>query len=82
MGECEPFRDQVMASMANNLRGSSTDVWNLKQRAEALNVLLDSGAEAGPIVARSPKMRAVEEKLNSLSERDDPLLIHGDCRSR
>lgn len=79
MGECEPLRDQVMASMASNLRGSSTDVWNLKQRAEALSELLDSGTRSGPVVAQSAKMRAVVGEIDRLATDQSPTLIHGDA---
>jgi CRP-like cAMP-binding protein len=79
MGECEPLRDQVMAGMASNLRGSSTDVWNLKQRAEALSEFLDSGTRSGPVIAQSAKMRAVVGAIDRLAADQSPTLIHGDA---
>ncbi len=77
MAECKPLREKIMARLVSNLRGSSEDLWNLYQRAEALNVILDAHAHKGPIVADSRKMQKLEEEIASLSQQKGPLLVTG-----
>jgi CRP-like cAMP-binding protein/polyferredoxin len=77
MAECEPLRDHIMASLASNLRGSNRDLWNFYQRAEALNVILDTGKHKGPIVAHSRKMQKVTEEIADLPQHQEPILIAG-----
>jgi DNA-binding NtrC family response regulator len=77
MAECEPLRDRIMASLVNNLRGSSRDLWNFYQRAEALNVILETSGHRGPIVAQSSKMQKVTEEIADLSQHQGPILIAG-----
>ncbi len=79
MAECEPLREKIMARLVNNLRGSSKDLWNLYQRAEALNVILDARAHKGPIVAHSRKMRELKEAIALLSKQQGPILLTGEA---
>lgn len=79
LGECEPLRALVMARMAANLRGTSTDVWNFFQRARALNVLMGPRGEVGPLVAETGVMRPVREAIARLAPAVAPVLISGDA---
>ncbi|HWR97683.1 MAG TPA: cyclic nucleotide-binding domain-containing protein [Candidatus Methanoperedens sp.] len=78
LGECEPLRALVMARMAANLRGTSTDVWNFFQQARALNVLMGPQRERGPLVAESTAMRPVREGIARLARERVPALVSGD----
>ncbi len=78
LGECAPLRTLVMARLAANLRGTSTEVWNFYQQAKALNVLMDPRHEAGEIVAEGGAMKPVREAIARRARDRDPVLISGD----
>jgi DNA-binding NtrC family response regulator len=78
LGECAPLRTLVLARMAANLRGTSSDVWKFYQQAKALNVLMDPHAESGPIVAESGPMKALRDKVARRAQDDRPVLVCGE----
>ncbi len=65
LSESDPLRTHIMAGLAANLQRTTTDAWNFFQRAEALNVLMDSSAEPGPLIAQSRSMAKVLENVES-----------------
>jgi transcriptional regulator with AAA-type ATPase domain/polyferredoxin len=77
LSECLPLRTQIMAGMAGNLQRTTTDAWNFFQRAEALNVLVESGAHTGPVIAASRAMKAAVKALDACSANSDPVLVQG-----
>ncbi len=82
----EPYNEddkELLSTLVNNLifalrTAISRDLSNFYQRATALNVILGSQAHTGLIIARSPKMRKVEEEIAVLSENPEPILITGE----
>lgn len=78
LGECAPLRTLVLARLAANLRGTSTEVWNFYQQAKALNVLMDPHREAGPVVAEGGAMKPVRDLIARRAQDRDPVLISGD----
>ncbi len=78
LGECAPLRTLVLARLAANLRGTSTEVWNFYQQAKALNVLMDPHREAGPVVAEGGAMKPVREAIARRAQDRAPVLISGD----
>ncbi len=78
LSECAPLRSQIMAGMAANLQRTSRDAWNFFQRAEALNVLMDSVDHAGPVIAHSRSMRSVVDSIESCAGGTDPVFIRGE----
>lgn len=81
LGECAPLRTLVLARLAANLRGTSTEVWNFYQQAKALNVLMDPHREDGPVVAEGGAMKAVRDLIERRGRDRDPVLISGDSGS-
>jgi len=77
LAECPPLSTQLMAGMASNLQRTTTDAWNFFQRAEALNVLVESGAHAGPVIAESQSMKKAVKDLEARAEGRDPVLVQG-----
>lgn len=78
LGECESLRNHVLAQLAINLRGTSTDVWNFQQQAKALNVLMDPKREEGPLIAESGAMKPVWSQVQLLGVKRGPILVSGD----
>jgi transcriptional regulator with AAA-type ATPase domain len=78
LSECAPLRSQIMAGMAANLQRTSQDAWNFFQRAEALNVLVDSVDHAGPVIAHSRSMQSVVDSIASCAGRTIPVFIRGE----
>jgi len=78
LGECAPLRTLVLARLAANLRGASTEVWNFYQQAKALNVLMDPHREAGPVVVEGGAMKPVREMIARRGRDEGPVLISGD----
>jgi len=78
LGESAPLRTLVMARMAANLRGTSTEVWNFFQQARALNVLMDPHRAAGELIAGSGAMKPVRELIARRAQDGEPVLICGE----
>jgi DNA-binding NtrC family response regulator len=81
LGESAPLRTLVMARMAANLRGTSTEVWNFYQQARALNVLMDPHRAPGELVAGSGSMKTVRELIERRARDGEPVLICGEAGS-
>jgi transcriptional regulator with AAA-type ATPase domain len=77
MSESEPLRDLITKSLASNVRNITSDVWNFFQRAETLNLLLDSNLRPGELVAESKPMRKVADEIARQANELAPLLISG-----
>jgi len=78
LSESDPLRTHIMAGLAANLQRTTTDAWNFFQRAEALNVLMDSSAEPGALIAQSRSMAKVLENVESSAPGEESLLVSGE----
>jgi DNA-binding NtrC family response regulator len=79
LSESEPLRTHIMGGMAANLQRTTRDAWNFFQRAEALNVLMDSSAHGGPLVTESRKMSRIAGQVESLAGGIEPVLVGGEA---
>lgn len=77
MSDQEPLRDLITRSLASNVRNITSDVWNFFQRAETLNLLLDSSNKPGDLIAESKPMRKVADEIAKRARDRAPLLITG-----
>lgn len=79
LSESDSLRAHIMAGLAANLQRTTTDAWNFFQRAEALNVLMDTSAEPGPIIAHSRSMAKVLEKVEGSVPGEGSVLVSGEA---
>lgn len=78
LSECAPLRARIMTGMAANLQRTTTDAWNFFQRAEALNVLMDTSRLEGPVIAESSAMGKITKEIEALPHGSEPVLVTGE----
>jgi len=79
LGENEPFRNELMARMAQRIQDTSSDAWSFHQRAEAFNMLVHKESRLPePLVCQSVKMQKTENEICRLVNETGPILITGE----
>jgi transcriptional regulator with AAA-type ATPase domain len=78
LSECASLRTRLLRGMAANLQRTSKDAWNFFQRAEALNVLVDSAAHTGAVIAESRAMKAALRSVEEYGTGGAPVLVWGE----
>jgi transcriptional regulator with AAA-type ATPase domain/polyferredoxin len=79
LAEYEPFRNELMAQMAQSIHDTSAEAWLFHQRAEAFNLLVHKDSPyPEPLISNSLKMQRVEEGLFRLARVPGPILITGE----
>lgn len=78
LAECAELRNHILVRLCENVRQTSFKAWDFFQRAEALRALGHTTDSAGPIVAESPRMRKVEQRISELAGRRGAALVTGE----
>ncbi len=78
LAECETLRTSMLARMADDLDRTSSEAWELFQRAEALRLLVRGRPTPEPLIAESARARRVEQEIAELATEPGPLLISGE----
>jgi len=78
LAECDPLRDRLLNRLVDNLQQTTSEAWEFFQRAEALQALTRTEDHPSTMVANSARMKGLQKKLETLSEKDVPVLIKGD----
>ena len=77
LAECEPLRQTLLGHLAQDLKRSTTDVWDLFQRQQAFSELVRIEVVEDSMVAVFPRMRLIKQQLRRLGKGDGPVLLTG-----
>lgn len=77
LAECEPLRAKLLGHLAQDLKRSTTDVWDLFKRHQAFSDLVRTEVVEDSMVAVFPRMRLLKQQLLGLGKSNGPVLLTG-----
>jgi polyferredoxin len=77
LAECEPLRAKLLGHLAQDLKRSTSEVWELFQRQEAFSELVRTEVVEDSMVAVFPRMRLIRQQLMRLGKGDGAVLLTG-----